>query len=69
MKIILILLIKFYRKCISPMFPQTCRFYPTCSAYALEAVDKHGFFKGGFLSVKRILKCHPFHKGGIDLVP
>ncbi len=69
MKIILILPIKFYRKFISPLFPQTCRFYPTCSAYALEAVEKHGFFKGGFLSVKRILKCHPFHKGGIDLVP
>ncbi len=69
MKIILILPIKFYRKFISPLFPQTCRFYPTCSAYALEAVEKHGFFKGGFLSIKRILKCHPFHKGGIDLVP
>ncbi len=69
MKKILILPIKFYRLVISPMFPPRCRFYPTCSAYALEAIEKHGALKGGFLSIKRVLKCHPFHKGGIDLVP
>ncbi|MFV0440959.1 MAG: membrane protein insertion efficiency factor YidD [Lachnospirales bacterium] len=68
-KKMLLYLIKFYRKGISPLFPPRCRFYPTCSAYALEAVEKHGVIKGGFLSVKRILKCHPFHPGGIDFVP
>lgn len=62
-------LIKFYRKFISPIKPPCCRFYPTCSAYALEAYSKYGFFKGSFLSLKRILKCHPFHKGGYDPVP
>ncbi len=69
MKKILILLITFYRKYISPGFPPTCRFSPTCSAYALEAVTKHGAIKGSFLSIKRILKCHPFHPGGFDPVP
>ncbi len=69
MKKILILPIKLYRLLISPLFPKTCRFYPTCSAYAIEAIEKHGAMKGGFLSIKRILKCHPFHKGGVDLVP
>ncbi len=69
MKKILLLLITFYRKFISPCFPPTCRFTPTCSAYALEAVTKHGAIKGSFLSIKRILKCHPFHPGGYDPVP
>ncbi len=69
MKKILILLINFYRKYISPGFPPTCRFSPTCSAYALEAVTKHGAIKGSYLSIKRILKCHPFHPGGFDPVP
>ncbi|MGN1318960.1 MAG: membrane protein insertion efficiency factor YidD [Lachnospirales bacterium] len=62
-------LIKFYRKFISPLKPQCCRFYPTCSQYAYEAFSKYGFFKGMYLSVKRILKCHPFHKGGYDPLP
>ena len=61
--------IRFYRRHISPMFPPCCRFTPTCSAYALEAVEKYGAFKGGFLALKRILKCHPFHPGGYDPVP
>jgi putative membrane protein insertion efficiency factor len=61
--------IHFYRKFISPIKPPTCRFYPTCSEYALEAIEVHGVIKGSGLSVKRILKCHPFHPGGIDLVP
>jgi putative membrane protein insertion efficiency factor len=69
MKQIAILLILFYQKCISPLFPPHCRFYPTCSQYALEAVEKYGFIKGSFLAVKRILKCHPYHKGGYDPVP
>ncbi|OGX68454.1 MAG: membrane protein insertion efficiency factor YidD [Paenibacillus sp. RIFOXYA1_FULL_44_5] len=62
-------LILFYRKFISPLKPPTCRFYPTCSEYALEAVEVHGPFKGVWLSVKRIVKCHPFHPGGVDKVP
>ena len=61
--------IRFYRRHISPMFPPCCRFQPTCSAYALEAVEKYGALKGGFLALKRILKCHPFHPGGYDPVP
>ena len=68
-KKILLLLIRFYRRCISPLFPPCCRFYPTCSAYALEAVTKYGAAKGGFMALKRILKCHPFLPGGYDPVP
>lgn len=66
MKIIFIAIIKFYRKYISPYKKPCCRFYPTCSQYALEAFTKYGCIKGGYLSVKRILKCHPFHEGGYD---
>ncbi|GGH80298.1 putative membrane protein insertion efficiency factor [Pullulanibacillus pueri] len=58
-----------YRKCISPLKPPTCRFYPTCSEYGMEAFKRFGFFKGSFLTIKRILKCHPFHPGGFDPVP
>ncbi|MFC4103859.1 membrane protein insertion efficiency factor YidD [Paenibacillus xanthanilyticus] len=61
--------IHFYRKFISPLKPPTCRFYPTCSAYALEAIEKHGAAKGSWLAVKRICRCHPFHPGGLDYVP
>lgn len=66
MKIIFIAIIKFYRKYISPYKKPCCRFYPTCSEYALLAFQKYGCIKGGYLSVKRILKCHPFHPGGYD---
>ncbi|MBS1514391.1 MAG: membrane protein insertion efficiency factor YidD [Bacteroidetes bacterium] len=69
MKIVFIYLIKFYQKFISPMFPASCRFYPTCSQYSIEALQEHGFFKGFFLSAKRILKCNPFFRGGFDPVP
>ena len=69
MKKILILLIGFYQKFISPMFPAKCRFYPTCSQYTLEAIKEHGAIKGTYLGIRRILKCHPFHEGGYDPVP
>ncbi|MEI4613291.1 membrane protein insertion efficiency factor YidD [Bacillus cereus] len=69
MKQIFIGVIRFYQKFISPMTPPTCRFYPTCSHYGLEAFQKHGAFKGFWLTCKRILKCHPFHPGGFDPVP
>jgi putative membrane protein insertion efficiency factor len=62
-------LIRFYQVCISPLFPPCCRFYPTCSNYALQAIEKYGPFKGSYLSIKRILRCHPFSKGGYDPVP
>lgn len=61
--------IKFYRRFISPLFPPTCKYYPTCSGYALEAFEKHGFFKGFILTVWRILRCNPFSNGGVDYVP
>jgi putative membrane protein insertion efficiency factor len=69
MKHIALLLIRFYQRCISPLFPAKCRFYPTCSAYAFTAIERFGFFRGGWLALRRILKCHPFHPGGVDPVP
>ena len=69
MKTILLAFIRFYRAAISPYTPPSCRFTPTCSQYALEAVEKYGALKGGFLALKRILRCHPFSKGGYDPVP
>jgi uncharacterized protein len=62
-------IIRFYQIVISPIKPPTCRFYPTCSHYGLEAIQRFGAFKGGWLTLKRILKCHPFHPGGLDPVP
>ena len=62
MKAVLLFLVRFYRKNISPARPPCCRFIPTCSTYALEAIQAHGAVKGGLLSVWRILRCHPFHK-------
>lgn len=67
-KKILIGLINFYRKWLSPLKPPTCRFVPTCSEYALEAIAKYGAFRGGVLAVKRILRCHPFGESGYDPV-
>lgn len=69
MKRLLIALVKCYRKYISPMRPPCCRYVPTCSQYALEALEKYGALKGGWLALRRFLRCHPFHKGGYDPVP
>jgi putative membrane protein insertion efficiency factor len=69
MRILLINLIKFYKTFISPLLPPRCRFYPSCSSYGLEAIQLHGAVKGSYLTIKRLLKCHPFHEGGIDPVP
>jgi putative membrane protein insertion efficiency factor len=69
MKKILMYIIKFYQKVISPLTPPSCRFYPTCSHYGLEAIEKHGAIKGSWLAIRRISKCHPFHEGGFDPVP
>jgi len=68
-KRLMLALIRFYRAAISPAFPACCRFTPTCSQYALEAVEKYGAVKGGYLALRRILRCHPFHEGGYDPVP
>ncbi len=62
----LIAIIRFYQKFISPLKGPTCRFYPTCSTYSIEAIKKYGPIKGSYLSLIRILKCHPFHPGGYD---
>jgi uncharacterized protein len=69
MKRIPIVLIRGYQRLISPLFPPSCRFTPTCSQYAIEAIDRFGTVKGGYLATKRILRCHPFHPGGYDPVP
>ncbi|MDY5836040.1 MAG: membrane protein insertion efficiency factor YidD [Eubacteriales bacterium] len=62
-------LIRFYQRRISPLLPAACRYYPTCSNYALEALQIHGFFKGSALAIWRILRCNPWSKGGVDPVP
>lgn len=69
MAVILLKLVRIYREYISPLFPPRCRFYPTCSEYAEVAVQRFGATKGIVLAVKRILKCHPWHAGGVDPVP
>ena len=66
---LLLIPIQFYRKAVSPLFPPTCRFTPTCSAYAVEAIRKHGPFKGFYLACRRILRCHPWGGFGYDPVP
>lgn len=65
---ILIIFIKFYRIIISPLFPPSCRFYPTCSVYAIAAIERYGPFKGMLYGALRLLRCHPFHPGGYDPV-
>lgn len=70
MKKLFLFLIRFYQSAVSPYFPARCRFRPTCSAYAYEAVSKYGALKGGLLALRRFLRCHPFHKGDyFDPVP
>jgi hypothetical protein len=68
-KYLLIVFVKLYKITLSPLLPPSCRHYPTCSNYAIEALDKHGLFKGSYLSIIRILKCNPFFRGGYDPVP
>jgi putative membrane protein insertion efficiency factor len=68
MRFVLIKLIKVYQKLLSPMFPPSCRFYPTCSEYAVESILKYGTLKGGAKALWRILRCNPFNKGGFDPV-
>jgi putative membrane protein insertion efficiency factor len=69
MKTALVALLRLYRFAVSPMYGQVCRYHPTCSAYALEAVEQHGAVKGTWLSVRRVLRCHPWAAGGVDHVP
>ena len=69
MKKVLLGILKFYKKRISPAIPSACRFTPTCSEYAMGAIERFGVFKGSFLALKRLLRCNPFCKGGYDPVP
>lgn len=69
MKAVLLFVLRAYQLVISPMLGQNCRFYPTCSNYAMQAVTLHGVCKGSLLAGKRLCKCHPWHAGGVDLVP
>jgi len=69
MKYIVIFLIRFYQACISPVIGNCCRYTPSCSQYMLLALKKYGFFKGTYLGIRRLLRCHPFHPGGYDPVP
>ena len=69
MKRVLLALVRFYRRAISPFRPPCCRYTHTCSQYALEAIEKYGALKGGWMAFRRILRCNPFHKGGYDPVP
>ncbi len=69
MKAFLIRAIRFYQRAISPLFPARCNYIPSCSQYALEAVEKYGALKGGWMAFRRFLRCNPFHKGGYDPVP
>ncbi|MCD6214236.1 MAG: membrane protein insertion efficiency factor YidD [Candidatus Desulfofervidus sp.] len=65
---LVIYFIRLYQRIISPLFPPSCRFYPSCSAYAIEAIGRYGLIKGGLKAILRLAKCHPFHPGGYDPV-
>lgn len=66
---LLVALLSLYKRFLSPLLPRACRFEPTCSEYAREAVGKYGLLRGGWLGLSRLLRCHPFHRGGLDPVP
>ena len=66
---ILLVLIRVYQRFVSPYTPPSCRFYPSCSTYAVDAIARYGAWRGGYLAVRRLLRCHPFHAGGYDPVP
>ncbi|MDH5727553.1 MAG: membrane protein insertion efficiency factor YidD [Gammaproteobacteria bacterium] len=69
MRYLLLLPIRFYRYCISPFLGSNCRYYPSCSCYADEAISKHGFIRGSWMAARRVSRCHPWHEGGFDPVP
>lgn len=67
--LVLIVLLRAWQLLVSPLYGQTCRFYPSCSSYAVEAVRRHGALRGSWLTVRRLLRCHPWNPGGVDPVP
>ena len=69
MRYLFVFLIKIYQRTLSRVLPSSCRFYPSCSEYGVQAIHKHGIIKGGWLTIKRIARCQPFHPGGYDPVP
>jgi hypothetical protein len=69
MRFVFVALIRSYQMIISPLLPASCRFHPSCSEFGIEAIEKHGALRGGWLTIKRIGRCHPFHAGGFDPVP
>jgi putative membrane protein insertion efficiency factor len=68
-RLILIAILKLYKRFLSPLLPSACRFHPTCSVYAMEAIERHGSLRGCLMAGKRLCKCHPLHAGGFDPVP
>ncbi len=69
LKTVLLKIIKVYQKAVSPSLPNTCRFYPSCSEYSRQAIEKYGALKGTYMAIKRVLRCHPLNSGGYDPVP
>ena len=69
MRRVAVALLRLYKLVLSPFLPPACRFYPTCSQYAAQAIEKHGVLRGGILAAKRLARCHPFNPGGVDPVP